>query len=513
MLPSGKSCISCQVDFGPLTPELSALLAQQHLQHPLADLVVADVEAVVTQAHLEPGDVLVRQDEPATDLYLILRGRVGVHVARRDREPMLVEEIGPGGVTGEMALLSGERLGTTVVAIEPTDAARLARADFEHLAAKHPRALRQFLERILPRLQRNELLQVLTEVFGAFDMHELAGIEPHLKWLYLPGGQELFRAGDAGEDIFIVINGRLRVVAHEADGSERVLEEVGRCGMVGEVALLTGEPRAATIHAVRDTDLLRLSRETFDQLVEHHPRAMMQIAREAATRLARSARGAAGAVVAPTAFAVIGADPDVPLGAFAQRLAAALATSAPALRLGSGDVDRMLANPGIAQSSQGSIVHESMVAWMSGLERDHRCLVLEADPGMTPWTRRCLRQADRVLLVARADGNPAPGAIEQEIARVAPKARVELVLLQPEGIARPAGTAAWLAGRAIAAHHHVRLSNDADLRRLARRLTATRSAWSSAAAARAASCTSARCGRWPRPASRSTRSAARASAR
>jgi predicted acylesterase/phospholipase RssA len=77
-----------------------------------------------------------------------------------------------------------------------------------------------------------------------------------------------------------------------------------------------------------------------------------------------------------------------------------------------------------------------------------------------------------VLLVARADGSPAPGAVEQEIAHVAPKARVELVLLQPEGIARPAGTAAWLSGRGIAAaHHHVRLSNDADLRRLARRLT------------------------------------------
>jgi len=162
MLPEGKSCISSRVDFRPLTPELTALLVQQHLQQPLADLVVADIEAVITQAHLEPGDVLIRQDEPATELYLILRGRVGVQVVRRDREPMLVEEIGPGGVTGEMALLSGERLSATVVAIEPTDAARLARADFEHLAAKHPRALRQFLERILPRLKRNELVRVLT---------------------------------------------------------------------------------------------------------------------------------------------------------------------------------------------------------------------------------------------------------------------------------------------------------------------------------------------------------------
>ena len=84
------------MDFRPLEPELSALLAQQHLQRPLADLVVADVEAVVTQAHLEPGDVLIRQDEPATALYLILRGRVvteGVLLYSRDEEGRVAFEV------------------------------------------------------------------------------------------------------------------------------------------------------------------------------------------------------------------------------------------------------------------------------------------------------------------------------------------------------------------------------------------------------------------------------------
>ena len=55
-------------------------------------------------------------------------------------------------------------------------------------------------------------------------------------------------------------------------------------------------------------------------------------------------------------------------------------------------------------------LHESVVAWISAQEREHAFLVLEADADWTAWTRRVLRQADRVLIVGRAGDDPAPGA-------------------------------------------------------------------------------------------------------
>ncbi len=61
----------------------------------------------------------------------------------------------------------------------------------------------------------------------------------------------------AAQDVYIVVNGRLRAVLVDAEGRTRILEEVGRGAAVGELALLTGEPRAATIIAVRDSDLLQ----------------------------------------------------------------------------------------------------------------------------------------------------------------------------------------------------------------------------------------------------------------
>jgi predicted acylesterase/phospholipase RssA/CRP-like cAMP-binding protein len=454
-----------------LTAELAALLAERHFYEPFPYSCVADLLEVLRHVRLAAGETLMRQGEHGDEMYVVLAGRVSVQVEHEDGTRTVVDEIASGSVVGEMALLTGLPRTATVTAIQPTDLARLTRDDFERLAAKHPHALNEFLRRILPRLRRTQLVRVLTELFGELAEPARADLERHLQWVQLDGGGLLFREGDVSDDVYVVINGRLRAVTSDADGRERVLEEVGRGTAVGEVSLLTGEPRSATVYAVRDSDLLRLSKRAFDELTDLHPRAMMQIARSAAWRLRRMRQPTERKSSGPTAFALIAATPGVPLAAFARRLVDQLSTEGTTLKLGSADVDRLLAKPGIAQSGEDTIVHESIVAWLSGQERDHGFLVLEGDREFSAWTRRCLRQADRVLIVADARDDPAPQAMELAVAQMGLKARCELVLLQGDGIDRPSGTGIWLDARQVATHHHVRLAHDGDLRRIARRVS------------------------------------------
>ncbi|MEO8303958.1 MAG: cyclic nucleotide-binding and patatin-like phospholipase domain-containing protein, partial [Betaproteobacteria bacterium] len=400
----------------------------------------------------------------------VLKGRLQVRIDLPAGGTVTVDEVGPGGVVGEMALLTGNVRSATVTAMEEADFAQLARVDFERLAALHPDALNEFLQRILPRLRRTQMIHALIELFGELDGAALAELETELEWVRLRGGDTLFKEGDHGQDVYIIVNGRLRASVLDGEGRTRVLEEVGRGAAVGELALLTGEPRAATIVAVRDSDLLKLSRASFDTMLDRHPRAMMQIARAAALRLRHSVQRPPRAV-APHAFAVIPAGPGVPLAAFTAKLTETLQVHGSVLRLGSADIDRLLAKPGISQSADNDVIHESVVAWLSAQEREHRFLVLEADAGWTAWTQRVLRQADRVLIVGRATDDPAPGAIENAATEMGFTARRELVLLQAEDCVQPSGTHAWLAPRQVATHHHVRLGRDEDVRRLARRVS------------------------------------------
>lgn len=419
---------------------------------------------------LAPGEALMRQDEPGGDLWLVLAGRLGIDWRVRAGAEARIDAVGPGGVVGELALLTGRAHSANVVAAEETEVARLPHAAFDRLAARYPAALDQFLTRLLPRLRRVELDQALGELVGRRDEAALLEIESRVDWVHLRGGETLFRQGDRGEDVYVVVNGRLRASVTDADGTTRTLDESGRGAAVGELALLTGEPRAATIVAVRDSDLVRLASDAYHEMVDRHPRAMLQIARAAATRLRRAADRPSRGGSAPATIAVVPSRPGVPVRAFGRRLAAALEAHGASIALDADEVDARLVRRGIAQTAEGSPLDEPLVAWLSALERSHRSLVLVADDTPSAWTRRCYRQADRVLVVGEADGDPSPGPAENAAAACGVSARTELVLLHRSTTERPAGTARWIDARKVAAHHHLRVDRTADVDRLARRL-------------------------------------------
>jgi predicted acylesterase/phospholipase RssA len=98
---------------------------------------------------------------------------------------------------------------------------------------------------------------------------------------------------------------------------------------------------------------------------------------------------------------------------------------------------------------------------------DATCRNTEA-PGF--WDRLCVRQADVVLLVARADASPRPGPAEELVlaGSVTSSARRELVLLHDDSGKIPCGTAKWLSQRQLGRAHHVVAGQPAHLGRLAR---------------------------------------------
>ena len=132
-----------------------------------------------------------------------------------------------------------------------------------------------FYQALQEHVRRRRLRSALqsTRIFGALDpaVHDL---ETELTWVTLRSGETLIRQGDPGDCLYVVISGRLRIVL-ERDGAEvRTVREVGRGESIGEMALITGEQRAATVYAIRDTEVVRLSQAGFDRLLAQHPHAM-----------------------------------------------------------------------------------------------------------------------------------------------------------------------------------------------------------------------------------------------
>jgi predicted acylesterase/phospholipase RssA len=224
---------------------------------------------------------------------------------------------------------------------------------------------------------------------------------------------------------------------------------------------------------VRDTQLARLTRTSFEQLLERHPRTTFHmIAARLVTRLRLETSGSRRQRHHSLAtVAVVPASTAAPLRAVCDHLTSALSRLGPTVHLSSDIVDRALGTRGVAQSFDHAHHGAHLCEWLAGQELAHRFVLYQSDPGLSPWTERSIRQADHVIVVGDATADPGPGEIETEIlAQSRYTAGRTLALVHPPA-GMPAGTRRWLEQRNVTRHVHLRLDREADFDRLARLIT------------------------------------------
>ncbi|MBS0569463.1 MAG: patatin-like phospholipase family protein [Proteobacteria bacterium] len=299
------------------------------------------------------------------------------------------------------------------------------------------------------RYDAHALLRGL-ELFRHLDAATLDELAAELEWFALPGGATLFDYGDPSDSLCVLKSGSLGAFKPTPEGVYQLDGVVAAGETVGELGLIVDQPRSATVRALRDSELLRLSRRGFERLVARHPQAMLVTARLAVKRLIARRDGAS--LSAPRTFAVLAHDADVATRTFAGQLREALC------RYGECElVDEVAAR---GQTS----------TWFSALEARVRHVLYLGDGDDHDWRELCVRQSDCILLVANARDDasvwPEKSCIDAERALHRPR---HLVLLHGAGAILPGAAARWLRAVPGVAHHHVRAATDVE--RVARLLT------------------------------------------
>jgi predicted acylesterase/phospholipase RssA/CRP-like cAMP-binding protein len=434
----------------------------------LADATLEALASVAARVRLEAGEELFGAAETGEALFVVLEGEVEVVEPAGDH-PARIRVLAPGEVLDEMQTLAAAPLPAHVRAVAGCTLARMDGDGVDRLEGDHPD-----LAAALRRVHQRQLLCRLHTVVGTLDARLLDEMEAAAGWSYLRRGDLLYEQGDAADRVFFVVSGRLRTEEVDRFGASRVVGEMGRGESVGEMGFFLGEPRTARVRAMRDSVLAEFTNDEFDALVSARPQLLRHVARGLVQRLHRGGAAAGEAAARVATIAVLGASPGAPVAAFCERLAEALSLFGPTLRLTAAIVDEMSGEPGLSQAWEDGAESARLLAWLEAREAAHRFLVFEAEPRVSAWTRRSLRQADRVLLLARSDEDPGPGETERgllSVDRGATDARRTLVLVHPEGAdCLPSGTRRWLDARVVEDHHHLRWGHEGDLGRLARHL-------------------------------------------
>lgn len=459
----------------PVQPEWISFLASTEIFHGVAEEALRDLAGELVMVDFAAGETLFQQGDPGDSMYLIVSGEASVVGSGPDGKPRQLALIGPGRDVGELALWVGDRRSATVRTVVPTRAARLTREAFTRFTQRHPDVVAGIDRHVGRRLRHAQLGRALhaSGLFGELQEGVLRELEALLEPVWIEGGSTVFRQGDEGDALYLVISGLVQVLLEQAGGEPRILAALGPGEIFGEMALLEHEPRSATVRALRDSQLARLARADCERLLARRPEALLVVTRKLVARLRTQNAGPRRPNRALTTIAVVPAAEGVPASDFCGRLAASLRAHGPTLEVSSAWLEAHVGHLGAAQAAQTEAGHGRLMELLGKLEADHRFVIYQADASESAWTARCLRQSDHVLIAATAASDPRPGAAElaaERALRQRPGSRASLVLLHPDGSREAAGTSQWLAARNVDRHHHVRLDAPRDFDRLARSL-------------------------------------------
>jgi cGMP-dependent protein kinase 2 len=229
-----------------------------------------DSEPVVYKA----GDVIFERNDSGSSLFAIADGAVFVEVSAKD--PSITVPIEQGSIFGEVGLISGRRRGATVRTATGAIVIEIPRNAALKLMATVPAAKRA-ITRISTERQ-------LLQMFGAgLTSEDLAEVLETSEIKRISAGETIINEGEEGYDVFVIRQGSM-VVEKKIGGKSVFLSYLPAGSYVGEIALIDGGRRTATVRAAIKSEVIRLDGEAFKRLLEKKPDLMRAAKQEMASR-------------------------------------------------------------------------------------------------------------------------------------------------------------------------------------------------------------------------------------
>jgi CRP-like cAMP-binding protein len=213
------------------------------------------VDAFYQQA-IPEGTSVIRQGDPGINFYVVEAGSFDITITK-DGRTAKVAESGPGNSFGDLALMYNAKRAATVASTEDSVVWILNRYTFTHIVQQIGEAkIKQYLE----FMQEVKLLAPL----ASYERSQLADA---LEEVSLPAGREVFRQGDEGDAMYLVVSGQCVVLRSENGGAAQELTRVDPGDYFGERALINNDVRAASVTCAQATQLLKLDRNAFNLLL------------------------------------------------------------------------------------------------------------------------------------------------------------------------------------------------------------------------------------------------------
>ena len=302
----------------------------------------------------------------------------------------------------------------------------------------------------------NLLMQQLTRIFPGIETNTLLEILDSGKKIELKTGEYLFHQGEDKHELYIVLQGRLRAIEERGENTQ-ILGDISAGETVGELAFFTGEPRMASVVAIRDTVVLEYTPAQYMGLMANKPTLAFSLIKGVIERIRQNAFES-NKSEPPKNLALIKLHPEMEIQPWLNDLAKQL------------DQDNIPIQIYDQQSQSGKHREELFLS----LEEHEGINLLVGDALDMEWTRQSLIYADIILVAADFQSDPELVELERLLQLYSGgilDKRTYLLLFHPENGHTPDGTHRWLENRPVDMHIHIRYNHLRDLQRFCRIMT------------------------------------------
>ncbi len=456
----------------PTESEILEHLRSHQLFKSLQDKTLNHLQQHIELVPLPAGQVLFTQGEQGDAMFTIFSGTLGIYLKDRDDgTDQGIAQLEAGEIVGEISFLTGAVRVATVKATTDSILINITHTALKETSAKDPTILNTITNTIRERLHKNQMLGVLPDLFGPLPDKALDAFVTNATWLHLDRGEILCKQGEPSDSLYILASGRLRAVVKNPEGDTLNVGEIGVGESVGEMGILTGDVRTASIYALRDSSLLSFSSDFFTEISNQYPDLLRQIAKNVVHRLRMVQEGRQNQVA--TQLAVFPLSPG--LDSFGEQLVEAIRKLGNSvLFLNRNRFNALVNLPNAAQLTLDDPSSIRLQAWLDEQEKRYDYVVYQADLDSTNWGARINQQADQIIFVANSADDPKIRPVEKMLksdVKTTEEIPESLVLLHRKSFSRPSGTSGWLTLRNIQDHFHVGTDSDGDMARLARHFT------------------------------------------
>jgi CRP-like cAMP-binding protein/cytochrome P450 len=247
------------------TPEISV---EDELSTVLPGIAETDLDRIVSRVktvNYTRGQNIIVEGEVAREFFIIMKGTVEVVKQPPGQAGTILATLGPGEYFGEIGLLRRvNRTSSVRAASDSVEVLVLDREEFIAMVSNSDLVSRQIADVVRRRIMSNRLAATLPGLTDEQVVQFLSGFN----LATYAAGAEIVRQSDAANSFYIIVQGRVEVSNRRPGGHEIVLAELGPGEWFGEIGLMLGRPRGASVRAKSDlVEVMMADRETFSRLV------------------------------------------------------------------------------------------------------------------------------------------------------------------------------------------------------------------------------------------------------